>query len=96
MYLKIAGKFSEVLVRNGGHLVSTIKPAWPLDLITKFKRDGFLYHQNSHHQIFVKIESWCLCFTVIKPTLKALPFIHQGHTHWFKDGEISMSTMHGA
>jgi vitellogenic carboxypeptidase-like protein len=55
-YMKTAGKFTKVLVRNAGHFVPIDQPAWALDLITKFKRDDFLYHQNSHRQISVKSE----------------------------------------
>jgi vitellogenic carboxypeptidase-like protein len=40
-FIKTAGKFTEVLVRKAGHLVSTGQPAWALDVITKFTRDGF-------------------------------------------------------
>jgi vitellogenic carboxypeptidase-like protein len=36
-----AAEFTEVLVMNAGHLVSTDQPAWALGLINKFTRDGF-------------------------------------------------------
>jgi vitellogenic carboxypeptidase-like protein len=42
VYMKTAGKFTEVLVRNAGHLVSTDQPAWALDVLTKFTRDDFI------------------------------------------------------
>jgi vitellogenic carboxypeptidase-like protein len=47
-YVKTAGKFTEVLVRNAGHSVPIDQPAWALDLITTFTRDKCLNRQNSH------------------------------------------------
>ncbi|KAK9506393.1 hypothetical protein O3M35_008344 [Rhynocoris fuscipes] len=35
-YTKTAGKFTEVLVRNAGHMVPSDQPKWAYDLITKF------------------------------------------------------------
>jgi len=35
-YVKSAGDFSEVLVRNAGHMVPTDQPVWALDLFNKF------------------------------------------------------------
>ncbi|XP_067008046.2 venom serine carboxypeptidase-like [Anabrus simplex] len=35
-YIKTAGKFSEVLVRNAGHMVPTDQPEWAYDLISRF------------------------------------------------------------
>ncbi|XP_069684756.1 venom serine carboxypeptidase-like [Periplaneta americana] len=35
-YTKTAGNFTEVLVRNAGHIVAVDQPAWLLDLISKF------------------------------------------------------------
>jgi len=35
-YVKSAGDFSEVLVRNAGHMVPTDQPVWALDLYNKF------------------------------------------------------------
>jgi vitellogenic carboxypeptidase-like protein len=39
-YLKSGGNFTEVLVRNAGHMVPTDQPVWALDLITRFTRDN--------------------------------------------------------
>lgn len=35
-YVKSTGNFTEVLVRNAGHMVPLDKPEWALDLIIKF------------------------------------------------------------
>ncbi|KAJ9586805.1 hypothetical protein L9F63_019591 [Diploptera punctata] len=39
-YMKSAGKFTEVLVRNAGHMVPADQPKWALDLISRFTRDN--------------------------------------------------------
>ncbi|KAG5880357.1 hypothetical protein JTB14_025776 [Gonioctena quinquepunctata] len=38
-YVKRAGKLTELLVRNAGHLVPSDQPQWALDMITKFTRN---------------------------------------------------------
>ncbi|PSN32632.1 hypothetical protein C0J52_26170 [Blattella germanica] len=38
-YMKSAGKFTEVLVRNAGHMVPTDQPKWAFDLINRFTND---------------------------------------------------------
>ena len=35
-YVKSAGNFTEVLVRNAGHMVPADQPRWALDLISRF------------------------------------------------------------
>ncbi|CAB0018989.1 unnamed protein product [Nesidiocoris tenuis] len=37
-YVKTAKNFTEVLVRNSGHMVPSDQPVWALDLITRFTR----------------------------------------------------------
>jgi len=41
-YMKSGGNFTEVLVRNAGHMVPTDQPVWALDLITRFTSDKLL------------------------------------------------------
>ena len=41
-YMKTGGNFTEVLVRNAGHMVPTDQPVWALDLITRFTSDNLL------------------------------------------------------
>ncbi|KAJ9586802.1 hypothetical protein L9F63_019588 [Diploptera punctata] len=41
-YMKSAGKFTEVLVRNAGHMVPADQPKWALDLINRFTHDNLL------------------------------------------------------
>ncbi|BES88500.1 Carboxypeptidase [Nesidiocoris tenuis] len=38
-YAKNAGNFTEILVRNAGHMVPTDQPLWALDMITKFTQN---------------------------------------------------------
>uniref|UniRef100_A0A0K8SQH3 Carboxypeptidase n=1 Tax=Lygus hesperus TaxID=30085 RepID=A0A0K8SQH3_LYGHE len=38
-YSKTAGNFTEILVRNAGHMVPADQPVWALDLITKFTQN---------------------------------------------------------
>jgi vitellogenic carboxypeptidase-like protein len=38
-YKKTGGNFTEVLVRNAGHMVPTDQPVWAFDLIYRFTRD---------------------------------------------------------
>lgn len=38
-YVKQAGKLTEVLVRNAGHMVPADQPKWALDLISRFTRN---------------------------------------------------------
>ncbi|KAF6214175.1 hypothetical protein GE061_008914 [Apolygus lucorum] len=38
-FSKTAGNFTEVLVRNAGHMVPSNQPAWALDLITRFTQN---------------------------------------------------------
>lgn len=38
-YTKTGGNFTEVLVRNAGHMVPTDQPVWAFDLIYRFTRD---------------------------------------------------------
>ena len=39
-YIKSAGKFTEVLVRNAGHMVPTDQPKWAFDLINRFTHNN--------------------------------------------------------
>ncbi|KAJ9586803.1 hypothetical protein L9F63_019589 [Diploptera punctata] len=41
-YMKSAGNFTEVLVRNAGHMVPTDQPKWAFDLINRFTSDTLL------------------------------------------------------
>ena len=41
-YMKSGGNFTEVLVRNAGHMVPTDQPVWAFDLITRFTSDNLL------------------------------------------------------
>jgi vitellogenic carboxypeptidase-like protein len=41
-YMKSGGNFTEVLVRNAGHMGPTDQPVWALDLITRFTSDNLL------------------------------------------------------
>jgi vitellogenic carboxypeptidase-like protein len=41
-YMKSGGNFTEVLVRNAGHMVPTDQPVWALDLITRFTSNNLL------------------------------------------------------
>lgn len=45
-YLKSGGNFTEVLVRNAGHMVPTDQPVWALDLITRFTRNNLVLSKN--------------------------------------------------
>uniref|UniRef100_A0A6P7GA47 Carboxypeptidase n=1 Tax=Diabrotica virgifera virgifera TaxID=50390 RepID=A0A6P7GA47_DIAVI len=38
-YVKTAGKLTEIMVRNSGHMVPTDQPEWALQLINKFTRN---------------------------------------------------------
>ena len=38
-YMKSAGNFTEVLVRNAGHMVPADQPKWALDLINRFTKN---------------------------------------------------------
>lgn len=38
-YVKTAGKLTEILVRDAGHMVPTDQPQWACDLITRFTRN---------------------------------------------------------
>lgn len=38
-YVKSSGNFTEVLVRNAGHMVPFDQPEWALDLISRFTSD---------------------------------------------------------
>jgi len=46
-YMKSGGNFTEVLVRNAGHMVPTDQPVWALDLITRFTSDELLPARKS-------------------------------------------------
>lgn len=41
-YMKSGGNFTEVLVRNAGHMVPADQPVWAFDLITRFTSDNLL------------------------------------------------------
>lgn len=41
-YMKSGGNFTEVLVRNAGHMVPTDQPLWAFDLIYRFTRNDLL------------------------------------------------------
>jgi vitellogenic carboxypeptidase-like protein len=45
-YMKSGGNFTEVLVRNAGHMVPTDQPVWALDLITRFTSDNLLLERK--------------------------------------------------
>ena len=45
-YMKSAGNFTEVLVRNAGHMVPADQPSWAFDLITRFTSDNLLRSPN--------------------------------------------------
>jgi vitellogenic carboxypeptidase-like protein len=45
-YMKSGGNFTEVLVRNAGHMVPTDQPEWAFDLIYRFTRDHLLTRKN--------------------------------------------------
>ena len=38
-YVKQAGKLTEVLVRNAGHMVPADQPRWAFDLVSRFIND---------------------------------------------------------
>nr|CAH7730060.1 unnamed protein product [Callosobruchus chinensis] len=42
-YSKTGGNFTEVLVRNAGHMVPTDQPKWAEDLIYRFTRNKPIY-----------------------------------------------------
>jgi len=41
-YMKSGGNFTEVLVRNAGHMVPTDQAVWAFDLITRFTSNNLL------------------------------------------------------
>ena len=41
-YMKSGGNFTEVQVRNAGHMVPTDQPVWAFDLITRFTSNNLL------------------------------------------------------
>ncbi|XP_069669042.1 venom serine carboxypeptidase-like [Periplaneta americana] len=41
-YMKTGGNFTEVLVRNAGHMVPTDQPAWAFDLINRFTSNNLV------------------------------------------------------
>ncbi|XP_065200825.1 venom serine carboxypeptidase-like [Planococcus citri] len=41
-YYKTAKKFTDMMIRNAGHMVPTDKPRWALDLLQKFSKGYFL------------------------------------------------------
>jgi vitellogenic carboxypeptidase-like protein len=45
-YMKTGGNFTEVLVRNAGHMVPTDQPEWAFDLIYRFTRNNLLQRKN--------------------------------------------------
>ena len=45
-YMKSAGNFTEVLVRNAGHMVPMDQPKWAFDLITRFTSGNLLKSRN--------------------------------------------------
>jgi vitellogenic carboxypeptidase-like protein len=45
-YMKSGGNFTEVLVRNAGHMVPTDQPVWAFDLINRFTKDDLLPRHN--------------------------------------------------
>ncbi|KAJ9586809.1 hypothetical protein L9F63_019595 [Diploptera punctata] len=49
-YMKSAGNFTEVLVRNAGHMVPTDQPKFAFDLINRFTSDNLIsiYHLFKH------------------------------------------------
>ncbi|KAJ9586806.1 hypothetical protein L9F63_019592, partial [Diploptera punctata] len=46
-YMKSAGNFTEVLVRNAGHMVPTDQPKFAFDLITRFTSDNLVKSDNN-------------------------------------------------
>ena len=45
-YMKSAGNFTQVLVRNAGHMVPMDQPKWAFDLITRFTSGNLLKSRN--------------------------------------------------